>query len=315
MNHNVKKHAYRNAVHIITVFIAFLFLSACASQSKQEVPVPATAPVVTKTIQHPRIALVLGSGGVKGYAHLGVLQALEEANISVDVLVGSSAGSVVASLYADNQSFKKTFDIMMPAGFWDYADVGNLSGSGGIVKGYQLQRFMIEHMQARQFHELHKKVIIATSDMNTGKLYPIESGPIAPAVLASSAIPGAVKPVNLYGRTLIDGGVTSPVPVELAMKLHPKLIIAVDLSTKTSNKAPTSAMGVVDSAIHMMGRRLAEVSLSGADVVISPKVGDVNLFDIRKKQEMYLAGLSAARQQIPKIRQLLAEADAVNTSQ
>jgi NTE family protein len=211
----------------------------------------------------------------------------------------------VAVLYADNQSFKKTFDIMMPAGFWDYADLGNLSGGGGVVTGYRLQSFLHQHMNARSFNQLHKRVIIATSDMNSGQIYPIESGPIAPAVIASSAIPGAVKPVHLYGRTLIDGGVLSPVPVELVLKYHPKLIIAVDLSTRSASPSVNSTIEVMDNAVYIMGKRLTQLSMSGAHVVISPKVGDASLFDIRKKQEMYLAGLSATRAAIPQIRKLL----------
>lgn len=282
-----------------------MLLHACAV--KQNINLATSTPPV-KTYSQPRVVLVLGSGGVRGYAHLGVLQALEEANIPVDAIVGTSAGSVIATLYADNQSFQKTYDIMMPAGFWDFADVGNLAGSGGIIKGHQLQKFMTQHMNARNFNELQKKVIVAATDMETGELYPIENGPIAPAVVASSAIPGVVKPISLNGRTLIDGGVLSPVPVELARKLHPKIIIAVDISKKTGGNKPSSAVGDVDSAFYIMGQRLTQISLNDADVVISPKIGDVSLFDISKKRELYLAGLHAARQEIPKIRKLLEEA-------
>jgi NTE family protein len=294
-----------SVLHKAALIVIFLLLNACASNHL--VTAPLTPPAPVKLAQQPRVVLVLGAGGVRGYAHLGVLQALEEAQIPVDVLVGASAGSVVASIYADNESFQKTYDILMPAGFWDYADMGNLGGSGGVIEGYQLQSFMMSHMGARDFSELKKKVIVATTDIHSGQLYSIESGPIAPAVLASSAVPGAVKPVNLYGHTLIDGGVTSPVPVELAKRLHPKLIIAVDVSAKT-NTASSSAIGVLDSAVYIMGQRLTQMSLNGADIVISPEVGDANLFDIRKKHDMYLAGLHATRQEIPKIRMLLAMA-------
>lgn len=285
-----------------------LTLIACAVR-QPDIAIPHSPPPIKKAAHPPRVALVLGSGGVRGYAHLGVLQALEEANIPVDVIVGCSAGSIVASLYADNQSFRKTYDIMMPAGFWDYADISNLTSGGGIISGYQLESFLLDHMKARNFGELKKKVIIATTDVSSGNLYPIESGPIAPAVLASAAIPGAVKPVKLYGRSLIDGGVVSPVPVELARKLHPRLIIAVNLSTKSSKPALDSALDVMDSAMYIMGKRMTAESLKKADIVINPKVGDVNIFDIRKKQELYLAGLSAARKQIPAIRRILAQAD------
>ncbi|VVC75916.1 NTE family protein RssA [Aquicella siphonis] len=303
---NIKRQV--NVLYVILLVPLFIFLTACAAR-QPVIDIPQTPPPVKKINRPPRVALVLGSGGVRGYAHLGVLQALEEAHIPVDVIVGCSAGSIVASLYADNQSFRKTYDIMMPAGFWDYADISNLTSGGGIVAGYQLETFLLQHMKARSFGELNTKVIIATTDVHSGKLYPIESGPIAPAVLASSAIPGAIKPVQIYGRALIDGGVISPVPVELASKLHPRLIIAVNLSTKSSQPALNSALDVLDSAMYIMGKRITDDSLKAADVVISPKVGDVNIFDIRRKKELYLAGLSAARKQIPAIRRLLAQTD------
>ena len=255
----------------------------------------------------PRVVLVLGVGGVRGYAHLGVLQALEEAHIPVDVIIGASAGSIVAALYADNQSAKKTYDIMMPAGFWDYADIANFSEPGGIIKGYNLENFLLKNMRARDFNQLHKKMIIATTDAKTGKMYAIESGPIAPAVLASAAVPGGIKPVYLYKHWLIDGGVSTPVPVALATKMHPKLIIAVNLSKASSNELPHSAYGFYGLAYDIMWQRLTAYSLKGADIVINPNVGDMNIFDIRKKQEAYLAGLTAARKQIPAIRKLFAE--------
>jgi len=286
----------------------FLTLTACA-QKIPAITTPETPPPAPIIAQAPRVALVLGSGGARGYAHLGVLQALEEANIPVDVVVGSSAGSIVGALYADNQSFQKTYDIMMPAGFWDFADMGNFSHLGGIIKGYQLQNFLLKHMKARTFEQLRTKVIVATTDVESGKTYAIESGPIAPAVLASSAIPGAIRPVNLYGRMLIDGGVMNPVPVDLALKLHPKLIIAVNISPRYQSNKPLSAFGVLNTSYKMMLQRITDESLKGADVVINPDVGDTNGFDIRKKRELYLAGLAAARKEIPQIRKLLGLTD------
>lgn len=283
-------------------------LAGC-SQTLTNDAVPANPPPPAQASKPLRVALVLGAGGARGYAHLGVLQALEEANIPVDVVVGASAGSLVAALYADNQSFQKTYDIMMPAGFWDYADMGNFAHAGGIISGNQLENFLSHHMSARTFDQLPKKVIIATTDVNSGTTYPIESGPIAPAVLASSAIPGAIRPVKLYGHTLIDGGVLNPVPVDLAARLHPALIIAVNLTPHYQDSHPVTSIGILNSSYRMMSQRIALDSLKGADVVINPDVGDTNAFDIRKKREMYLAGLAAARQQIPLIRKLLAERD------
>ena len=292
------------ALFQIVTLASFLFLTACAEQFPS-IFTPSAQPLAEKITAPPRVVLVLGAGGARGYAHLGVLQALEEAHIPVDVVIGSSAGSIVAALYADNSSFQKTYDIMMPAGFWDYADMGNLGHAGGFIQGYKLENFLLNHMKARTFEQLHTKVIVATTDMATGSTYEIESGPIAPAVLASAAIPGAIKPVSLYGRTLIDGGVMDPVPVNLAEKLHPKVIIAVDVSSKYQDNSPGSSFGIVKSTYKMMAQRISEDSLKGADVVITPDVGDTGVFAIQKKREMYLAGLAAARKEVPHIRQLL----------
>jgi NTE family protein len=287
---------------LINLLLA-LSLTGCASV-RLPIATPAVPPPPPKMTEPPRVALVLGSGGARGYAHLGVLQALEEAHIPVDVIAGASAGSIITALYADNGSAKKTFNIMMNAGFWDFADVKSVGSTGAIV-GLNLEYFLLRHMQARSFDQLHKRALIATTDMMTGKTYVIQSGPVAPAVLASAALPGVVKPIHLYGKWLIDGGVTDPVPVDVVKKLHPHLIIAVNLSKSSRHPLPGTAYGVYSTAYDIMWQRLTEDSLKGADIVISPDVGDT-LFDIDKKQELYLAGLTEGRKAIPAIRKLLA---------
>lgn len=291
--------------HISLCFILCGLLSACAP--KPNINIPLTPPPVHHHFnKRPRVVLVLGAGGSRGYAHLGVLQALEDAHIPVDVVIGASAGSIVSALYADTGNVATVKHIMMPAGFWDYADMQNLFSAGGIIRGYQLEDFLLAHMRARYFSQLKKDLIVATTDVKTGRTYAIESGPIAPAVLASAAIPGVIKPVQLYGHFLIDGGMVDPVPVDLAKKLHPKIIIAVNLSKLTDNKIPTTATGTFEMGITVMWERLSIESMRGADVVINPDVGDINIFDLSKKQQMYEAGLKATRREIPRIRQLLA---------
>ena len=251
----------------------------------------------------PRVALVLGAGGARGYAHLGVLQALEEAGIKVDLIAGSSAGSVIAALYADNQSAIKTTHIMMRASFWDFAEISNV-GFFGMLKGSNLEYFMLKHMHSRDFLHLQTRLLVATTDMATGNTYVVQSGPIAPAVLASSALPGVVTPVKLYGHLLIDGGVADPVPVNLVKPFHPKVIIAVNLSRMQTREMPTTAIGVYNAAYDIMWRKLTAESLRYADVVINPDVGD-STFDTDHRREMYQAGLKEGRLAIPKIRKLL----------
>jgi len=301
----IRSHTNKiRALFQIVTLASFLALSACTNQFPA-ITTPAVQPPAAKMTVQPRVVLVLGAGGARGYAHLGVLQALEEAHIPVDVVIGSSAGSIVAVLYADNSSFQKTYNIMMPAGFWDYADLGNLGHGNGIIKGYRLENFLLNHMKARTFEQLHTKVIVATTDMASGTTYAIQSGPIAPAVLASAAIPGAIRPVNIYGHTLVDGGVMDPVAVDLAEQLHPKVIIAVNITPKYQESHSCTVFGITRCTYRMMAQRINEDSLKGADVVITPDVGNTGAFAIQKKRQMYLAGLAAARKEVPHIRQLL----------
>ena len=288
----------------VLIVILIAFLSGCAGK-KPAIFIPPAPPPTVKLAVRPRVVVVLGSGGARGYAHLGVLQALQGAHIPVDALVCASAGCVVGALYADNQNPRKTYDIMMRAGFWDFADIANFPSPRGIIEGYHLEKFLLKHMQARTFRQLKIKLIIATTDLKTGQTYPIASGPVAPAALASSALPGAVQPVRLYGHQLIDGGVSDPVPVNLAKTLHPEVIIAINIARQLKPAVPILALHIYSRAYSIMWQHLTDASLKGADIIIRPKVGEVGTFDIGKKYQMYLAGFHAGKKAIPRIKQLL----------
>jgi NTE family protein len=294
-----KHHLYLLAPLIITVY-----LSSCAGTAPN-IYIPSTPPAIPKLKRPVQVALVLGSGGARGYAHLGVLQVLESAGVPIDLIVGASAGSIVGSLYADNQSAAKTYDIMMQAGFWSFADIGNLPSPKGLSEGYHLQKFLLKNMRAKVFRELPTKFIVATTNLLTGQSHPLESGPIAPAVLASAAVPGVVRPVNLYGLTLVDGGVADPVPVDLAKKYSPKIIIAVNIEQKLSHSMPFSAFAIYNRAYSIMWNRLTQYSLNNADIVIRPLVGDIGTFDLNHNYQMYQEGYEAAKRALPKIKKLL----------
>ena len=197
------------------LFIAILLLAACAGRPPNIV-VPSNPPKPPHLIAEPRVALVLGGGGARGYAHLGVLQVLQQAGVPLDLIVGTSAGSIFGAVYSDNHSFDKTYRIMMQASFWSFADLNNVPNSSGFVQGYHLEKMLLANMQAKNFSKLKNKLVVVSTDLKTGQVFFIQSGPIAPAVLASSALPGLVDPVFLYHKILVDGGVVQPVPVAVA---------------------------------------------------------------------------------------------------
>jgi len=296
----------RNVRKITLVIILMTLLSACAGV-RPNIAIPNTMPQALVMQTPPRIALVLGSGGAKGYAHIGVLTVLQQAGIPVDLIVGSSAGSAIGALYADSGNATKVRHIMMGAKFWDLADVSNTPSLKGPIKGYRFQKFLLRNMRARDFNELQIPLIIATTDLQSGRTIALSSGPIPPAITASAAIPGAVQPIHLYGYTLIDGGMTDPVPVNIAKRYHPKIIIAVDISNELNNKLPTTAVGIYDRGFAISWIQLTNLSMQGADVLIQPHVGTVGVFEMSQKWKMYQMGVAAAKRALPQIKKLMDE--------
>lgn len=281
-----------------------LLLSGCAGL-RPNITVPPQAPKQRHIAQHPDVAIVLGGGGAKGFAHIGILEVLQKAGVPIDLVSGSSAGSVVGAFYADNGNADEAKYALMHAGFWDLADVANYPNLQGPIEGYHFERFMLEHMRARNFNQTKIPFIIATTDLQRGKLFPIMSGPIAPATLASAAMPGGVRPQHLYGHVLVDGCMVDPVPVNLVKRYHPKVIIAINIDEQLPKSMPWNFYGIYKRGFQISWLELTKYTERGADIIIRPQVGSVGPFDIIAKERMYQAGVTAGKQALPKILALL----------
>lgn len=292
----------------ILVFLSILLLQGCAG-SPPNITIPAHEPKAHLDKQPPRVVLVLGGGGARGYAHLGVIKVLEEHGIPIDALVTCSAGSIVGALYADQGDIHRAINVTTHAGFWDFADLTNSpTTKGGFMQGYHLQKFLLSNMRAKRFNQLRVPMIVVTTDLDTGQTFPIDSGPIAPAVNASSAVPGVMLPVHLYGHLLIDGGSSDLIPVDIAQTLHPQIIIAVDVSRQLNLKdIPTSAAGIYQRADIISWEHLAHYSSQHANIIIRPNVGDTGIFDIDAKAAMIKDGEKATLKALPAIKKLMAE--------
>lgn len=286
----------------LLVFLALL--SACAGKPPN-IAIPINPPKAPQLVSPPRVALVLGGGGARGYAHLGVLQVLQEAGVPLDLIVGTSAGSIFGAVYSDNHSFDKTYQIMMGANFWTFADINNSPSKSGFIQGYHLERMLMANMRAKNFSQLKNKFVAVATDLGSGQTYFIQSGPIPPAVLASSALPGLVDPVFLYHRVLVDGGVAQPIPVEIAQNFHPRVIIAVNISQPLDPKIPYFSYSIYNRSYDIMWQSLVAQNERGADIIIRPAVGDAGTFDLNDRYRLYQAGRAAALKQLPKILALL----------
>ncbi len=299
----------RNLFHVLKLVLLcsiVALLCACAG-ARPDIAIPNQLPQSLQLTYRPQVALVLGAGGARGFAHAGAVLVLQNAGIPINLIVGTSVGSFYGALLADSGNAKIAAKIMLSASFWDIADIANLPSLQGEIQGYRYQKFLLHHMHARWFDQLKIPLVVVASNLHTGKKFVISSGPIAPAAEASSAIPGAVKPAYLYGHMLVDGGVTDPVPVDIAEQYHPKVIIAINLAQQLSKKMPWSALGIFDRSYQIAWLTLSRKSEHGADIVIRPKVGNVGAFDVDQKYQLFYQGEIAAYKELPEIKRILRE--------
>jgi len=257
--------------------------------------------------QQPKVILVLGGGGARGLAHIGVIQVLEQANIPIDMIVGTSAGSIAGALYADNPNAADLRTIFTNAKRKDFIDFSLLHIFNGPITGKALEQFLRTNMHASDFRELKIPFVAVSTDLEKGVSYPIDAGPIAPAVHASVAMPLYFHSVQLDGRTLVDGGVTAPLAVSIARKYRPDVVIAVSVSGSLPPKMPSNSLGEVARSYSITLDTLEGISKSSADVVVTPDIGTSGTFKVSDKQFLFDAGAKAAIQALPQIKKIMAD--------
>jgi NTE family protein len=253
----------------------------------------------------PRIALVLGGGAAKGFAHIGVIKTLEAQSIKPDILVGTSAGSLVATLYASGFDGFELHRIAMDmkesmVSDWSLPD-------RGILKGEALQEFVNKNVQGRPLEKLNRKVAVVATDLQSGDPIVFERGDTGMAVRASSSVPGVFQPVKISGHEYVDGGLVSPVPVKIAHNLGADFVIAVDISSKPALTPIQGTLDVLLQTFTIMGNAIAAAELQQADVVIKPDISKLSSTDFQSRHLAILEGERAGQAAIAEIRRKLAE--------
>ena len=293
-------------------FLALLLLAGCSSVRPPKISVPITEPKPVK-YGDIRVALVLGGGGARGLAHVGVLEVLEENEIPIDLIVGCSAGSMVGALYADSVNATQVRDTLLHLKRKDLLDTSFWSALQSPwrlkapIQGYLFQHFLHNNLSSKDFRNLKIPFIAVATDLATGEILALRSGPIVPAVRASCAIPPFFNPVQLYGKTMLDGGIVDPVPVDVAKKFSPKLIIAVELSTGLRPEIPRNMFSLTNRCLHIAYLRLSELNTQSADIVVSPELDGAGIFEDSRNYFLYNAGRKAALKVLPEIKRRLAE--------
>lgn len=287
----------------VFLFLVFL-LSQCHSlRLPAQQPVALSSPFVAK--KPIRIALVLGGGGSRGLAHLGAIQELEEAGIRPDLIIGCSAGAIVGAFYADHPELKEGKNFLLQLKKADLLDTTFFNSRFGFVKGKALRKFMRKNLRAKLFEELKIPLIIVATDLFSGETVELWEGDIPSAVNASCAVPGVFRPVLLNNRYLVDGGVASPVPVEVAKKHGATFIIAIDVSEKLSLSKPYHLFGVAKRGIEIAYQKFVDHSLAQADVALKMGFQDIGMFSDHLNQQMYDTGRQKASEILPEIKKKL----------
>jgi NTE family protein len=253
-------------------------------------------------MERPRVGLALAGGFARGIAHIGVLRVLLDAGIPIDCVAGTSVGALIGASYCAGASLK---DMERIGAVTSFADFGRWTPSWlGLATNQRMEKYFFRFTPVKTFEELRTPLAIATTDINAGVSVYYSHGPIAPAIRASCAYPGLFVPIQYDGRTLVDGFLTAPVPVEGALLLGADIVIAVYLES-ANNEEPRTFTDVLSRAFNIIQRHSDLAWRTQADVIIEPDVKPFVWDDFSKTPEMIAAGEAATLAALPKIRAVL----------
>ena len=271
---------------------AVMGVAGCASA-------PAPAP------KKEKVALVLGGGAARGFAHVGVIKVLEANGVMPDVIVGTSAGSLVGALYASGMNAFELQRVALSVDESTFAD-WTLAGRG-LIRGEAIAQFVNTQLKQATIEKLPRGLAIVATDLRTGEPIVFQRGDTGTAVRASSAVPGIFNPVRIGDRDYVDGGLTHPVPAAVARRLGADVVIAVDISAKPDGRDLSGTVDVLLQTFTIMGARVAQYELAAADVVIRPAIGQMRGVDFSARSLAILEGEKAAQAALSQIKARLAQ--------
>jgi NTE family protein len=259
----------------------------------------ASSKVATRPV---RLGLALGGGAARGFAHVGILRALEDAGIRPAVVAGTSAGSLVGALYASGMAPDRLEAVALGL---EQGALGDWSLSlRSLMRGQALQSIVNRHVSARPIERFPIPYAAVVTDLYNGEMRVLRSGDAGTAVRASSAVPGVFEPVRIDGREYVDGGLSSPIPVRAARSLGADVVIAVDISARPKFQSTDSMPAILLQTFAIMSGHLAEAELVEADLVLRPEVGDLAAAEFSGRQHAVQQGRMAVRRHLPEIRAL-----------
>lgn len=260
-------------------------------------------PSEPKPVTRPKVGLALGGGGTRGFAHIGVIKALEAHDIEVDIVVGTSVGSAVGALYAAGFNGFALQGLSIPMKEesifnWTWPKLGLFSGK-------PLEEFINRMLEQHPIEGLSRQFAAVATDLQTGEKKVFTTGNAGLAVRASCAVPGLFQPCEIEGRTYVDGGLVLPVPVSEARALGADIVIAVDISHRPEHNTTDSTFGILMQTFNIMSQTINHYELPTADVVIRPVTSEIGQSNLDGRHNAIMEGERAAGEVMAQIKALL----------
>ena len=284
-----------------------MVLAACTTVKPPEVVVQPEVPQAPAPRKVPKLGLALGGGAARGFAHIGVIQVLEENGIKPDMVVGTSAGSVVAAFYA---SGKTGAQLQWLADSMDESQLTDWTVpfmSRGMLRGEALGRYINTQLNGAKIEDLKIPLGIVATDLQTGDGILFRRGDIATAVRASSAVPSVFEPVRIGNKDYVDGGLVSPVPVRYVRQMGADIVIAVDISSRPEDAKTTDMLKVLLQTFSIMGKSISQLEMAQAEVVVRPAMSDVGSTEFAARKKSIEAGRAAMKLALPALKAALAK--------
>lgn len=282
-----------------------VWLVGCSTVSPPPV-VPVDPPRVVEPPPRPhRLGLALGGGAARGFAHVGVIQVLEAQGIRPDLVTGTSAGSLVAALYASGKGAAELERVALGMDEALLTDWTMPLASRGLMRGEALARYVRQAVGGRLIEQMAMPLGILATDLGNGHGVLFRRGDAAQAVRASSAVPGVFNPVPIAGREYVDGGLVAPVPVRQARDMGAELVLAIDISADPQDIAANGLFSLLPKTTAIMGQSINRLELAKADLVVRPALAGIGSADFTSRQRSIEAGRAAMQAALPRLRQLL----------
>ena len=268
-----------------------------------------------------KLGLALSSGAARGLSHIGVLKALKEAEIPINMIAGTSMGAIVGACFAKDGNITAVEERALNIGWKEIArfldpKIGYIKS--GLIYGGRVENLLQSLIGSIKFNQLKIPFSCITTDINSGQRIVINNGLVKDAVRASISIPGIFVPVVVQGKCLVDGGLIDPIPIEALKNMGANFMIAVNVlvDPRKSRRSVSSAKGndvtVIPSifntllqSLYIMEYEIAKNKILQADLVISPQVNHIEAFDFHRSEEAVLTGYKAGKEILPKLRRLI----------